>query len=175
VKRFKDEAGREWVLRLSVGLIEAVRQRLTVNLADTSARSFFALADDPVALVNVLWVLVEKQAGERQVTAADFGESLVGDAIDDATAALLEAIADFFPRRKRELFRKILEAARGTVAEAERMAIETLEDPATRVRVTAAIKAAQDEELRRALTRYESATSSADSSGSTPADSPGAS
>jgi hypothetical protein len=172
--KFTDSAGRDWILRLNVDLIESVRE-LDVDLADMTSRTFFRLADDPIMLVRVLWRLVAKQAEETAVTPADFGEALVGDAIDAASEALLEAITDFFPKRKRELFRKAAEVGKRTIAAADGLAARTMDDPATRERLARAMEALQRAELEKALTQLESATNSADFAASTPAPSVGGS
>lgn len=173
--KFTDEQGHEWHLRLNVGLIERARHSLEIDLADMSSQTFFKLADDPVAMVGVLWLLVESEAKERGVSPESFGEALVGDAIDAATEALLEAIGDFFPRRKRELFHKMTEAGNASLAEADRLAEESLADPETRQRIARAMKADRDRALDEALSRWESATSSPGSSESTPGPSASAS
>jgi len=172
MKKFTDAEGREWILSLNVGLIESVRE-LDVDLADMTSRTFFRLADDPVTLVAVLWRLIEEQAKKNGVSPAEFGEGLVGDAIDDATAALLQATTDFFPRRKRELFRRVIELGKAAMVDADRLAADSLDDPATRQKISRAMKAAQDAEMQRALSQLESATSWPDSSESTPDPSPG--
>jgi Glu-tRNA(Gln) amidotransferase subunit E-like FAD-binding protein len=58
------------------------------------------LAADPLLLGQLLWVLCREQAQEKKVSEEDFGR-LAGDGIEHATEGLLEALADFFPTRKR--------------------------------------------------------------------------
>ena len=94
---FTDNAKREWYFALNCYELRRIKQRLGWGLLD---RSYKDLAV-PETLFDVLWVLLEKNATERQVSEDALGEALFGDAVTDAQAALLEALADFFPQRSR--------------------------------------------------------------------------
>lgn len=98
---FKDADSREWKLRLTVGLLGDVRRDAGIDLgaAIKSPKDLAAiLYADPADLVKVLWVLVEFQAKEANVSPEEFGHAFDGSAIERAGEALLEAVADFFPR-----------------------------------------------------------------------------
>ncbi|MFO7971921.1 MAG: hypothetical protein R6U40_09240, partial [Desulfobacterales bacterium] len=117
------------------------------------------LADDPVLLVDVLYVLCEEQAQRDGVSDEDFGRGLRGDALDAAARAFLEALADFCPSRKARLIRGLVEkggkAEEAILARAEKMLASG--------------------EIDRILTGSPSpkpSTGSPDSSASTPAPSP---
>jgi len=49
------------------------------------------------------------RSASSAVTVADLGEGLAGNAIDDATGALLEALLNYFPESRRRLLRKAAE------------------------------------------------------------------
>ena len=51
-------------------------------------------------------------SGQALILALLFGAAMAGDAIDHATAALLDEAVDFFPEAKRLAFKKILSATR---------------------------------------------------------------
>ena len=70
------------------------------------------IAGDPVMLVDVLWVLCEGQAKAAGVTDDDFGSSLAGDSISDATRAFLDELVDFFPGARRLFLKKAVDLAR---------------------------------------------------------------
>jgi hypothetical protein len=116
---FRDADNREWKLRLTVGLLGDVKRDADVDLGaaiKTPQSMAEILYADPANLVRVLWVMVEKQAREAGVTPEEFGHAFDGEAIERAGEALLEAVADFFPRsaiaRKiRSELPKLLEAA----------------------------------------------------------------
>jgi hypothetical protein len=65
-----------------------------------------------VLLVDVLYAVCKEEADSRNVSDEEFGRSMAGDAIEFATAALLDEIIDFFPEAKRKVFRRILDATR---------------------------------------------------------------
>jgi len=123
---FTDSEGRQWGLRVDVSALRRVKSRLGINLVDVvGGETLSRLANDPVLLVDVLFVLVEPQAQSRGVDAEAFGAAITGDVLDEATAALLEALADFFPSRKAAVLRRLIAASRRheetILAEAERM------------------------------------------------------
>ena len=109
--RFKDTKDREWDITLDVLQLKAVRERLQFKLGDILSNNMAGLqqlATDPELLVNVLWVLCEKQARERGVTAESFGQSLTGDAIEAGFECLMGAYADFCPSRQAKPLRALL-------------------------------------------------------------------
>ena len=108
---FEDSKGRQWVVHCDVGTIARVRRETGCDLAKllASKEALQELADDPVRLVEVIWSVIEPQAETRSVSPEDFGSSLVGDAIERATDALVEAIIDFFPKRRGNLLRQLVE------------------------------------------------------------------
>lgn len=166
---FKDQTNREWVLRLDAPKIAAVRRDCGVDLAALDGTAIERLRDDPVLLVNSLWVLCRSQAGAG-TSDQMFGESLVGDAIDRATDALIEAIADFFPTRRKEMLLKLAAQQKETREQALADAVERLTDPALQTRVKTAMKQAADAEIDSLLTRLSSATASPGSAVSAPKD-----
>ena len=60
----------------------------------------------------MLYVVCKTEADANGVTDEQFGEAMAGDAIDQATKALLEEIVDFSPSpRDRARARRVLEKA----------------------------------------------------------------
>ncbi|MEX0654868.1 MAG: hypothetical protein WD151_12160 [Phycisphaeraceae bacterium] len=104
---FTDSQGRTWTLTVTVDAIKRVRRLTEIDLLEAvSGRLLERLAGDPVVLCDVLYALCRPEAESKQVTDEDFGRAMAGDAIEQATAALLEALADFFPSRKRQLLKQ---------------------------------------------------------------------
>lgn len=118
---FKDTAGREWLVTISVAEVRRVRRTLSVNLADLQAGKLLEQLSDPVTLVDVLYVLIEPQAFLRNLTDEQFGQAMGGDVLTAAATALLEALCDFFPGASRELLRKILAATTQRQLEIEQL------------------------------------------------------
>lgn len=106
---FKDNAGRTWTVALNVDTIKAVRDLTKVNLLEAvEGKLLERLANDPILLCDVLYALVKTEADKANISDADFGRALYGDAIDAATTALLEELVDFFPKRRRGMVNRTL-------------------------------------------------------------------
>src|SRR5688572_23158083 len=99
---FRDNRETDWIVSLNVRKISELRDLFALDLVD-EGQSYERMAADPCLLVNVLWYLCSKQADERKLDQEGFAEALVGDAIDRATEAVLDAIANFSQKSKREL------------------------------------------------------------------------
>lgn len=153
---FTDNTGRQWMLVVDTAAIKRLRKRLDVDLADVSGKTLERLSDDPVLLVDALWLLCEEDAAKAGVSDAAFGRALSGDPIDDAVTALLEAVIDFFPKSRRGPLRRIRTAMQRIANRRETL----LADP----RLDAAIDLAMEEMLQKTLTRLQSATGSPASS-----------
>lgn len=103
---FIDAKERPWELRLDAPTIMRIRQdcdpRFLLNDSpedDTLLR----MQRDPVLLCRVILLMCDKDRQQRDVSEEDFYLGVIGDAIDRATEAMLEAITFFIPRAKREL------------------------------------------------------------------------
>ncbi len=106
MRLFKDTTGRDW--SLSVDLI--VRQevlRATADRADLfgAVNGSFqaAIGADAWLLMDVLFAMVAKQAKELSIDHDAFVRLFDGEAIQNASERLMEAIADFFPKGRREM------------------------------------------------------------------------
>jgi hypothetical protein len=116
MKTFNDNAGRSWNVEVNVAAIKRVRGLTQVNLLDiTEGTLIEKLVRDPVLLCDVLFALCKPQADERQPPVSDeeFGRAMAGDAIEQATAALLEELVSFCPSpRDRKNLGRVLEATK---------------------------------------------------------------
>ena len=131
MRTFNDNAGRTWSLTLSVWTVKKVRDLLGVDLLDLGGESatgssdkkpglLFRLIADPVLLVDVLYVVCRDQADEASVSDEQFGRAMGGDAIDAATKAFLEELADFTPSpRDRARARKVIETTWAMIDKAQ--------------------------------------------------------
>jgi hypothetical protein len=116
VAKFADRFNREWLVELDVAGFERVQKETGVDLQAVvdelgalggRTEQIGALTRDPVRLVRVLWVLCERQAANKAPAVApeEFGRGFGGDAVEDASGALLDELVSFTPRRVRELLR----------------------------------------------------------------------
>ena len=156
--KFSDAKDREWIVDVTVGTIKKVRKALDIDLADPSGADVNRMVDDPVLLVDTLWLLCEDQAKEKKITDEDFGRGLVGDPIELATTALLDAVADFFPGPKRSLLRKATEKMTAIRRKAEAIAMEKIDDPQIEKKLEAVMIKRIDVELNAVLTRLNGPT-----------------
>ena len=102
MKTFTDAASRTWEVTVNVGAVRRVRDLLGVDLMDVAGGDLLErLADDPVLLVDVLYVLVKPQADAKSITDEDFGRGMVGGVLDEAASALMKELLDFFPSTQR--------------------------------------------------------------------------
>jgi hypothetical protein len=130
MKTFTDNAGRTWTVTVNVDSIKRVKSLLDVNLLEAiEGKLLEKLVADPVLLCDILYCLCKPQADAQHVADEDFGRAMAGDAIDAATTALLEELADFFPRPKRELLQKALGKLRKLETIALTAAGERLDSP----------------------------------------------
>jgi len=121
MKTFRDNKRRVWTLEVNVAAIKRVRGLCKVDLNSIvevdsenrpTAHLLEQLSSDPVLLVDVLYAICKPEADKLGVSDEDFGASMAGDAIEQATEALLDEIVDFFPSAKRQVMRKVLNATR---------------------------------------------------------------
>ncbi len=122
--QFTDTVSRVWQVAITVGSVQRVRGALKVNLLNPIAAKprkvrgedrkgvplVTRLQLDPCLLVNVLFVLVQRQAEERGVTDEQFGEALGGEAAWAAYEAFMAEWQSFFRGLRREAEAKAIAA-----------------------------------------------------------------
>lgn len=144
MRTFKDNAGRTWSVALNVHQMKRIRAHLGIDLANVIALDkdgavkvdlVDRIAGDPCLLVDVLWVCVEEEAKEAGVTDEQFGRSLAGDSIEDATKAFLDELVDFFPGARRLFLKKAVGLARKYTVEMTDALEKALESPELERRV----------------------------------------
>ena len=121
MRQFTDTKDRVWEVELNVRQMKRVRDALGIDLVNViqagrdgtvATDTLDRVANDPILLVDILWVLCEGQAKAAGVTDDDFGSSLAGDSISDATRAFLDELVDFFPGARRLFLKKAVDLAR---------------------------------------------------------------
>lgn len=121
MRQFTDTKERVWDVELNVRQMKRVRDVLGIDLVNViqagkdgavATDTLDRVANDPILLVDILWVLCEGQAKLAGVTDDDFGSSLAGDSISDATRAFLDELVDFFPGARRLFLKKAVDLAR---------------------------------------------------------------
>ncbi len=159
--RFTDDEKRDWLIHVDVNALRKVRDLFKINLGsfDEVGGCLARLADDPILLCDLLYVLCEEQVKERELTDADFGRLLLGDVIARATMALGEAIADFFPHEKRSLLQRLqkkIDRVQKTGADLIRA---KLDDPKLEEQLAATMKARMDRGIEERMELFASVKS----------------
>lgn len=121
-RSFKDTAGREYKIKITIPRLRMVRDEIDVDLGKPEA--FLQLATSPIDLVDVLYLLVKGQADKYKLTDVAFGESFDGPAIESAWEALSEAYLSFCPSHRADTLRKLMADAQ----KAELLGMELVDD-----------------------------------------------
>ncbi len=119
MKSFKDNIGREWQLSININTIRKIKEKFKIDVSlflriDQEGLNVAELQklDDPLLLTDLLFFICEKQAESQGITAESFADAISGNAIESATWAFLEAVAEFWPLSKRNAMMKLLEVSR---------------------------------------------------------------
>lgn len=170
-RKFTDAAGDDWFVSLNVATNRRIREELDVDLLNLSDETLYArLLVEPELLVDVLQVALEKQAEKRELDAYGFAERLAGDVLEAAALALLEAIADFFPSRRRQLLEKAIQKSRALMDRQMDHAQTLLDGPEMEQLAEAELQRTQQDLRKRlnTLTRGDSSTNGPESAESNP-------
>lgn len=121
MRRFVDETGREWLVRIDVAKLKRWRDRLGIDFAKLADSGFAPILTDPVRFGEVLYQTCRDQAERSGVPEEEFIAMLYGDTLEGAYQAWSEAVVDFFPNRtQREKLRASLVEARESQKESGR-------------------------------------------------------
>jgi hypothetical protein len=130
MKTFTDNAGRTWTVAINVECIKRVKTLLSVNLLDAiEGKLIEQLVSDPILLCDVIFAICKPEADTKEISDEEFGRAMAGDAIDNATTALLEELVDFFPSGKRQVLAKALAKLKTFQSKAVETASKRLDDP----------------------------------------------
>ena len=149
MRQFTDTKERVWDVELNVRQMKRVRDALGIDLVNViqagkdgavATDTLDRVANDPILLVDILWVLCEGQAKAAGVTDDDFGSSLAGDSISDATRAFLDELVDFFPGARRLFLKKAVDLARKYESENLGMLEKALASPEFEERLKTSLK-----------------------------------
>lgn len=128
MSKFTDNKGLEWTITVNVNTLKRVKSALSVDLLDVAGGPLLQqIFSDPILLCDVIYVVCQPQADENKITDEQFGERLGGDSIEHATAALLEGLTDFFPRKRRQVLKK-------AIARCQELEAEILDEAERRIK-----------------------------------------
>jgi hypothetical protein len=128
MKTFKDALGREWSFHFTCGSLKRLAASVGFDLADMKNNKAVELfCGDYTHLLDILWALCKKTAGELGISEEQFGEGLRGDVLSEATEALEAELLDFFPLHRRQLLGSLLARAKEMQAAALAQAARDIE------------------------------------------------
>jgi len=129
MKTFTDNADRSWTVQINVAAIKRVRDLTGVDLLEiVEGKLIERLIRDPILLCDIVYAVCKPQADPRNVTDEDFGKAMAGDAIEHATAALLEELVSFCPSpRDRKNLGRVLEATNRVMDRARELVEQKLD------------------------------------------------
>jgi hypothetical protein len=122
MRTFTDNAGRQWQVEINVAALKRVRGLTGTDLMQAiegSGGLIEKLIRDPVLLCDVVYALCKPEADAKSISDEDFGRAMAGDAIEHATAAVLEELVSFCPSpRDRANLGRVLRATQGVLEKA---------------------------------------------------------
>ncbi|MBR4674203.1 MAG: hypothetical protein IKP00_07045 [Victivallales bacterium] len=122
MKIWHDTTGRTWATSINVGTIKRVKRLTGKNILDLAGGELATeVMSDPCLLCDILYAIHQPEAEKQGISDIQFGESLAGDSIEEATDALMAELVDFFPNSQR---RELLASAMKQAKEQEAKAIE---------------------------------------------------
>jgi len=133
MKSFKDMSGRTWSIAITVGSLRRVRGLCDIDLTDAISdhgKLIDRLSSDPILLCDVIFAICKPEADKLSISDEDFGAAMAGDAIEHATAALLDDLVDFFPGPKRAVLHRAMQKLKTYQNKALELVALKLDDPA---------------------------------------------
>ena len=130
MKIWKDAEGHAYETKITVAEIRDVKTELGINLMDIATGDLLQrISEDVVLLCDILYVINRSQAKEFGIDDVQFGRNLYGDALEDATHALMEEMINFFPnQRTRQLLTKAMTKGQERMDKALDLAEKSLEE-----------------------------------------------
>lgn len=116
---FTDATGRTWRLTITTNELRRVNAATSVRLSDLSEATARQLMD-PVNLVDVLFAIVAPQNVAPELTLEQFSEAMVGEVLNEAWIALMEAMHDFFQNPQRAQLRRAIDQWKSLTEQATR-------------------------------------------------------
>lgn len=136
MKKFMDSANREWIIEINVATIKRVKLLTGVDLLDIQKEKdnedfslLLSIYDDPIMLVDILYAICKPACDARSLSAEDFAQGMVGDAIDRAIKNFLEEYVNFFPSPKRAILAKAISLVSRFERESQEAITEYLNHP----------------------------------------------
>lgn len=116
MRSFVDKSGQSWAVELTIGI---ARRVFDIGQPESVSK----LLDDPFARFDLLWLLCEQQANQRNIDQAKFDGLLADEgAYVQSNDALLGAVEDFFRRIGKESLALLMTKSREAAQRLETLA-----------------------------------------------------
>jgi hypothetical protein len=154
VKTFRDTNGREWPIEINVNSLKRVKDSVEgfdlLRVVEDQA-TLDRIINDPFTLVATLYAILEPKATAAGITPEGFGEAMGnGDALAQASDALLADLADFFPPHRRGPMKAAIHKLHQVQKKAAELATARIESP----EMERAALAILEERLNAPLAKY---------------------
>lgn len=129
MRTFKDKAGREWEVAVTIGLARRAKAKLKLDLLEPEADATLErVLGSPSLRAELILLAIEKQMADRTLSAADVEEAFDGTVIAAARTALMEDWADFFRQDGQPHRMRLVERSVETVTLAEQAAANRMDE-----------------------------------------------
>lgn len=114
MSHFVDRENQTWDVSIGLMVARSLKQRLDLNVNSIfQEETLSSLADDIDQVMDIIWVCVERQAEQRQISFdVFFGKLMDSDTLEKAFDAFFDAVVEYLPEKKRPAAKKILETLR---------------------------------------------------------------
>lgn len=106
MSKFTDAKNREWILTLDPVVIDDVFKELGISLYTITDDKGVALAElygNTPVFCNLVYIIVREQAQAASIDERNFMRGMTGDALESMGEAFYQCLAEFAPKKKREL------------------------------------------------------------------------
>lgn len=117
---FKDANGNEWLIEIDPVNIDTVNNELGISLytiLDDAMQPLKELIENRPVFLNVVYILVREQVQSKQLSDKDWLRGIKGDAMESMCEAFYVALADFHPKKKRELLMELMSESNRLMAD----------------------------------------------------------
>ena len=127
---FTDSRSRAWRLELNYALAKRLRDVTGLDFVNYhDGKALLAIHESDEKLVQVLWLLCQEQARDQGIDEEEFGRGLGGDGLEQAIAALEEALVNFSRPAKRQALVAIRDKAHELVKAQQQLAETKIRSP----------------------------------------------
>lgn len=128
MSEFKDGLGRPWTIAITCGSLKRIEEHAGFDLADISnGKAIELFTGNHRTLLPILWPLVRASAEAKSIDFDNFADALWGQGLENAIAAVKEALLDFFQPSRRPLIHALIAKMEAVMAAATEQGMAEVE------------------------------------------------